>query len=129
MPPVEGADPGMDEETIQEVVKGTDPAIYLLLAAVLIGFLYFLYTRKARADAEDEFFANLEDEKVSFSVFIRGGEGLRPVRSSLLTSDFTHSTVFFRIPCNSSNSSCQRRWTNTMPSKRSAKKLDGGLVR
>lgn len=64
MPPVEGADPGMDEETVQEIVKGTDPAIYLFLAALLIGFLYFLYTRKARADAEDEFFANLEDEKV-----------------------------------------------------------------
>jgi hypothetical protein len=59
MPPV--AEPGIE----QEIVKGTDPAIYLLLAAVLIGFLYYLYTRKARADAEDEFFANLEDEKVS----------------------------------------------------------------
>jgi hypothetical protein len=63
MPPV--TDPGMEEETLQEIVKGTDPAIYLLLAAVLIGFLYFLYTRKARADVEDEFFASLEEEKVS----------------------------------------------------------------
>jgi cbb3-type cytochrome oxidase subunit 3 len=62
MPPV--AEPGMDEETIKQVVKGTDPALYLLLAVVLIGFIYFLYTRKARADVEDEFFASLEEEKV-----------------------------------------------------------------
>ncbi|KAL3906957.1 MAG: hypothetical protein SGILL_009067, partial [Bacillariaceae sp.] len=62
MPPVEDPDM-MDEETIQEIVKGTDPAIYLLLAVVLIGFLYFLYTRKVRADQEDEFFASLEEEK------------------------------------------------------------------
>lgn len=64
MPPVADEQPGIDEETMEEVIKGTDPAIYLLLAVVLIGFLYFLYTRKARADGEDEFFATLEDEKV-----------------------------------------------------------------
>ncbi|KAG7356001.1 preprotein translocase subunit Sec66 domain containing protein [Nitzschia inconspicua] len=67
MPPVADT-PGMDEETIQQVVKGTDPAIYLLLAVVLIGFLYFLYTRKARADAEDEFFASLEEEKFNLQL-------------------------------------------------------------
>jgi hypothetical protein len=65
MPPIV-AEPGIDEQ----IVKGTDPAIYLLLAAVLIGFLYYLYTRKAKADAEDEFFANLEDEKVSVSLLL-----------------------------------------------------------
>jgi hypothetical protein len=59
-----GEESTMPPDIDDEIVKGTDPAIYLLLAAVLIGFLYYLYTRKARADAEDEFFANLEDEKV-----------------------------------------------------------------
>jgi hypothetical protein len=69
MPPVDGG--GFDEETMNDVVtKGTDPAIYLLMAVVLIGFLYFLYTRKARADQEDEFFVTLEDEKVCVCVCV-----------------------------------------------------------
>mmetsp|Transcript_4557 Transcript_4557/g.7080 ORF Transcript_4557/g.7080 Transcript_4557/m.7080 type:complete len:295 (-) Transcript_4557:90-974(-) len=69
MPPVEDpAGAGFDEETVDQVVQGTDPAIYLLMAVVLIGFIYFLYTRKARADQEDEFFASLEDEKFNLKL-------------------------------------------------------------
>ena len=65
MPPVEdaGAEGGF-EDMAAEAVKGTDPAIYLLLVVVLLGLLYFVYLRKSREDSEDEFFANLDGEKV-----------------------------------------------------------------
>jgi len=45
-----------DEEMMEEVVKGIDPAIYLLIAVILGGFIYFLYVRKSRE--EDEYFSN-----------------------------------------------------------------------
>ena len=65
-PPVE--DPTtegiFDEETMATAPKGTDPAIYLLLLAILLGFLYYLYLRKVRQDSEDDFFSNLDGEKV-----------------------------------------------------------------
>ena len=65
MPPAEdaGAD-GDFEETIEEVVKGTDPAIYLLVVVILLGVLYFIYLRKAKEDDDDEFFSSLDGEKV-----------------------------------------------------------------
>ena len=62
--PLNGTEGVFDEEIIDEVVKGTDPAIYLLLVAILLGVLYFLYLRKARQDSEDDFFTNLDGEKV-----------------------------------------------------------------
>lgn len=55
---------GVFEETMEEVVKGGDPAIYLVLVAILLGLLYFVYKRKSRDD-EDEFFSNLDGGKVS----------------------------------------------------------------
>ena len=68
-PPVEdhlnGTEGLFDEETIEDAVKGTDPAIYLLLVAILLGVLYFLYLRKVRQDSEDDFFTSLDGEKVS----------------------------------------------------------------
>ena len=68
-PPVEdnlnGTEGLFDEETIEDAVKGTDPAIYLLLVAILLGLLYFLYLRKVRQDSEDDFFTSLDGEKVS----------------------------------------------------------------
>lgn len=51
------ADGDFDEEMVEEVVKGIDPAIYLLLAIILGGFLYFLYVRRSRSD-DDEYFSN-----------------------------------------------------------------------
>ena len=62
--PLNGTEGVFDEETMEEVAKGTDPAIYLLLVAVLLGLLFFLYLRKSRQDSEDEFFSSLDGEKV-----------------------------------------------------------------
>jgi hypothetical protein len=68
MPPVEETinetEGVFDEETVEELVKGTDPAIYLLLALVIIGVFYFLYSRRSKEESEDDFFANLDGEKV-----------------------------------------------------------------
>lgn len=54
----EGASDGPEgdtfEETMEEVVTGIDPAIYLLVAFVVGALLYFLYVRK-RSDEEDYF--------------------------------------------------------------------------
>ena len=50
---------GFDEDTAEEVAKGIDPAIYLLLAVILGGFLYFLYVRKSRSD-EDDYFSDYD---------------------------------------------------------------------
>ncbi len=49
-----------------EVVKGMDPAIYLLFAVILLAILYFVYSRRSRSDDDDDFFTNLDGEKVSF---------------------------------------------------------------
>lgn len=46
-----------EDETVNEAVKGIDPAIYLLVAIILGAFIYFLYTRKSRSD-DDEYFSN-----------------------------------------------------------------------
>jgi len=60
----EGASDGaegetLDEEMMEEVVTGIDPAIYLLVAFVVGAILYFLYTRKSRTD-EDDYFSSYE---------------------------------------------------------------------
>jgi hypothetical protein len=81
MPPVadetagaDGAGPdfedGGDEtmgDAVKTAVKGgllNDPAIFLLIVVVLLGLGYFLYRRKVAADEDDEFFNNLDGEKV-----------------------------------------------------------------
>jgi hypothetical protein len=68
MPPVEettdGTEGVFDKETVEELVKGTDPALYLLLAVAILGLFYFLYWRRAKEQVEDDFFANLDGEKV-----------------------------------------------------------------
>lgn len=47
-----------------EIVKGIDPAIYLGLFVLALGLLWFFVLR-ARNQEEDEFFAELDVEKVS----------------------------------------------------------------
>lgn len=51
------------EEVFEEIAQGGDPAIYLLLVVVLLGVLYWIYKRKSKED-EDDFFDNLDGEKV-----------------------------------------------------------------
>jgi len=48
-----------DEETMEEVVTGVDPAIYLLLAFVVGAILYFLYLRRSRSN-EDDYFSSYD---------------------------------------------------------------------
>ena len=45
--------------------------IYLLMVVILLGVLYFVYLRKSREDAEDDFFSNLDGEKVSELISLR----------------------------------------------------------
>lgn len=68
-PPVD--DPSMNDEGAgfaEEAIlsKGTDPAISLLFLAILLGVLYYMYIRRSRQDNEDDFFSNLDGEKVRF---------------------------------------------------------------
>ena len=58
---------GDDDAAGEKVVNGgllNDPAIFLLVAAILLGLGYFLYRRRQAAEEEDEFFASLDGEKV-----------------------------------------------------------------
>lgn len=51
----------------EEIVAGTDPAIYLALAALAFVLIFMvLRMRRKRASADvDDFFSNLDGEKVS----------------------------------------------------------------
>ena len=60
----EGFEDGPSVE--EEIVKGIDPAFYLLAAVVLAGILYYFFVyRKKKVQEGDEFFSNLDGEKVS----------------------------------------------------------------
>lgn len=59
---------GEEEVFAEKVVKGVDPAIYLGLFVLVLGLLWFFVLR-ARNKEEDEFFAELDVEKVSVSRF------------------------------------------------------------
>lgn len=79
MPPVEDptADAGgeeipiIDEETqekIEEVIKGVDPAIYLIVVAVIVlGTMFYLATRKKDGD---DFFDDLDGDKVRTRIHV-----------------------------------------------------------
>lgn len=55
----ETAGEGFEEEMMEEVVTGVDPAIYLLVAFVVGAILYFLYLKKSRSN-EDDYFSTYE---------------------------------------------------------------------
>ena len=61
--------PTMDEETmnekIEEVAQGIDPAIYLLVAVLILGALYYFFVYRKRSKNSDSFFAELDFDKVS----------------------------------------------------------------
>ena len=62
----ESAGEGFDEEMMEEVVKGVDPAIYLLVAVVVGAILYFLYVKKTRSN-EDDYFSTYEKVSMMFT--------------------------------------------------------------
>mmetsp|Transcript_13453 Transcript_13453/g.22928 ORF Transcript_13453/g.22928 Transcript_13453/m.22928 type:complete len:305 (-) Transcript_13453:212-1126(-) len=62
--------PEMDADAAEEVIKGTDPALYLALAVVgFIVIFVFLQMRKKRKNAEvDDFFSNLDGDKFNLKL-------------------------------------------------------------
>ena len=52
-----------DHEEIIDVEKGIDPAIYLGIVVLVLALLWFFILRQSNKD-EDEFFAELDVEKV-----------------------------------------------------------------
>lgn len=61
-----GADepPIMDEEKVEEIAQGIDPAVYLLIAVVIFGALYYFFVYRKKKDDSDSFFAELDGDKV-----------------------------------------------------------------
>ena len=64
LPPMDDA--GETFEDAAPVMEGTDPMLYLILVALVLGLLFFVYRRRSHAD-DDEFFSSLDVEKVSLS--------------------------------------------------------------
>ena len=61
--------PTMDEETMnekmEEIAQGIDPAIYLLVAVLILGAIYFFFVYRKKPADSDSFFAELDGDKVS----------------------------------------------------------------
>lgn len=55
------------EETLKAAVEeGVDPAVYFLIGIALLGLLYYFFLRpKKDEDESDDFFSQLDGEKVS----------------------------------------------------------------
>ena len=65
--------PNMDEEGAagaEEIIKGTDPALYLAIAVVVFAaiFIYIQIRKKRKADEIDSFFSNLEGDKFNLTL-------------------------------------------------------------
>lgn len=53
-------------ETMEEVVtKGADATIYIVIGILLIAVLYMVYRYQKKKDGDDDFFSELDGEKVS----------------------------------------------------------------
>jgi hypothetical protein len=63
-----GEEPDFEEasESAEEIIKGTDPAIYLVLGFVVVAVLYYLnYKRNKKKQMEREaFFFDMDGDKV-----------------------------------------------------------------
>jgi hypothetical protein len=55
------------EEIFEEVVKGIDPAIYLVLFVLIVGIVYFFMSRRNKKE-EDDFFSELDGEKFNLKL-------------------------------------------------------------
>ena len=58
------------EEIIKAAKPAVDPAVYFLLGVIIIAaaYYYFVYRKKSAVE-EDEFFSNLDGDKVSIATF------------------------------------------------------------
>jgi hypothetical protein len=81
----------MDDETVKEVVQGIDPAVYFLVAVIIVAVLYYLFVFRKKSSSEtDGFFANLDGEKVSGVPF--------SLVDGVLVYDYEHSRRYTH-PC------------------------------
>ena len=62
--------PNMDEEAAEEVIKGTDPALYLAIAVVCFAviFIFIQLRKKRKSDEIDSFFSNLDGDKFNLQL-------------------------------------------------------------
>lgn len=59
--------PPFEEEILEEVVKGTDPAVYLLVGVALLVVVWFFFFRSKKKE-EDDFFSDLDGEKFNLKL-------------------------------------------------------------
>ncbi|KAL7499227.1 hypothetical protein ACHAWT_010147 [Skeletonema menzelii] len=62
--------PNMDEEATEEIIKGTDPALYLAIAVVCFAviFVFIQMRKKRKSDEIDSFFSNLDGDKFNLQL-------------------------------------------------------------
>ena len=110
-PPDPGADAGGEgeyffQDTAQEGLspeaEGIDPAFYLLGAAFAIVVIYFLFFRPKKDDSEDDFFAELDGDKVSLCP-VRAAQYLWLISLSLCKTCplLQTNTIFSSFCCSS----------------------------
>ena len=56
--------PVMDKDTMEEVAKGIDPAIYLLIVAFIVAAVLIYLNLRKKNNGGDDFFAELDGDKV-----------------------------------------------------------------
>jgi hypothetical protein len=115
--PVADEPPLMDEETIEELAKGIDPALILGALVLLFAVLYYFFVVRNKKQDQDEFFSDLDGDKVRWgacercTTLLAFNGCLR--RGPTAFHNLTHFLCFFF----SSTSNCLKLWRNTMSLK------------
>lgn len=68
--------PVMDKDTMEEVAKGIDPAIYLLIVAFIVAAVLIYLNLRKKNNGGDDFFAELDGDKVGPSYESRSEKSL-----------------------------------------------------
>ena len=66
----------MDKDTMEEVAKGIDPAIYLLIVAFIVAAVLIYLNLRKKNNGGDDFFAELDGDKVGPSYESRSENSL-----------------------------------------------------